>query len=94
MAVDGESHSHWFRPTPKERYLFIRSFILFYFIYFILFYEFCLFRVTPAAFGGSQMGKAMGQIRAVATGLCHRHSNVRSEPRLQPTPQLTAMLDP
>ena len=26
--------------------------------------------------------------------LCHRHSNVRSEPHLQPTPQLKATLDP
>ena len=30
----------------------------------------------------------------VAAGLCHSHSNTGSEPRLQPTPQLTAMPDP
>ena len=36
----------------------------------------------------------MGQIGAVATGLHHSHSNARSEPRLQPTPQLSATLDP
>ena len=46
---------------------------------------FCLFRATPAAYGGSQ---ARGLIRAVATSLRHSHSNARSEPHLQPTPQL------
>ena len=66
--------------------------ILFLFIYF-----FCLFVVVvvvaiswaaPAAYGGSQ---ARGPIGPVATGL--RHSNAGSEPRLQPTPQLTATPD-
>ena len=37
---------------------------------------------------------ARGLIGAVAAGLCQRHSNVGSEPHLQPTPQLTAMPDP
>ena len=50
-----------------------------------------LFRTTPATYGGSQ---ARGQIRATASGLHHSHSNVGSEPRLQPTPQLTATPDP
>ena len=45
----------------------------------------------PVAYGGSQ---ARGPIGATAAGLCHSHSNVGSEPRLQPTPQLKAMLDP
>ena len=39
------------------------------------------------AHGGSQ---ARGLIGAVATGLRQSHSNAGSEPRLQPTPQLTA----
>ena len=39
---------------------------------------------------GSQ---ARGRTGAVATGLYHIH-NSRSEPCLQPTPQLTAMPDP
>ena len=43
------------------------------------------------AYGGSQ---ARGQIEAVATGLRQSHSNAGSKLRLQPTPQLTAMLDP
>jgi len=52
---------------------------------------FCLFRATPRAYGGSQ---ARGQIRAVADGLCHNLRNTRSELRLLPTSQLTAMPDP
>ena len=42
------------------------------------------------AYEGSQ---ARGLIGAVATGLRHNHSNVGSEPGLQPTPQLTATPD-
>ena len=46
--------------------------------FFYLFNYFCLFRAaTPALYGGSQ---AKGQIGAVATALCHSHSNVRSKP--------------
>ena len=55
------------------------------------FFFFCLLRAAPAAYGGSQ---ARGRIGAVATGLRQSHSNVASEPRLRPIPQLTAMLDP
>ena len=39
------------------------------------------------AYGSSQ---ARGRIGAVAAGLRHSHSNARSEPSLQPTPQLMA----
>ena len=55
---------------------------------------FCLFafsRTIPIVYGGSQ---ARGLIGARAAGLHHSHSNVGSKPRLQPTPQLMAMLDP
>ena len=52
---------------------------------------FCLFKVTPAAYGGSQAGGLSG---AAAAGLHHSHSSKGSEPRLQPTPQLKAKLDP
>ena len=34
------------------------------------------------------------QIRAAAAGLCHSHSNIRSELHLSPMPQLVATLDP
>ena len=60
--------------------------------FFFFFLSFCLFsRAAPAAYGGSQ---ARGQIRAVATGLDHSHSNSGSEPCLHPTPQFTATPDP
>ena len=62
-------------------YLFICSFDFFFF----------LFMATPMAYGSSQ---ARGWIGAAAAGLCHSHSNARSEPRLQPMPKLAAMLDP
>ena len=55
----------------------------------LLFFAFS--RAAPAAYGGSQ---ARGQVRAVATGLRQSHSSARCEPRLQPTPQLTATTDP
>ena len=54
----------------------------------------CVFAISwaaLAAYGGSQ---ARGLIGAVSAGLRQSHSNVGSEPRLQPTPQLTAMPDP
>ena len=46
---------------------------------------------APAPYGSSQ---ARGQIRAAVGGLHHSHSNTGSEPYLQPTPQLVAILDP
>jgi len=46
---------------------------------------------APAVYGGSQ---ARGLIKATAASLPHRHSKARSEPLLQPTPQLMAMPDP
>ena len=45
-------------------------------LYFYLFIYFLLFRVTPVAYGGSQV---QGQIGAVVSGIHHRHSNARSE---------------
>ena len=52
---------------------------------------FAISRAAPVACGGSQ---ARGLIGAVAASLSHSHSNAESEPRLQPTPELTAMPDP
>ena len=54
-----------------------------------LFFFLSLFRAASTEYGGSW---ARSQIRAVATGLCH--SNTRSKPRLQITPQLTATPEP
>ena len=59
--------------------------------FWILFFVFCfLGGGKPAAYGDSQ---ARGLIGAVAACLHPRHSNARSKPHMQPTPQLTAMLD-
>ena len=58
---------------------------------FLFFGIFAFSRATPRAHGGSQV---RGLIGAVATGLRQSHSNTRNELHLQPTPQLTAMLDP
>ena len=66
--------------------------VAFHIFFFFVCFVFLLFLwATPAAYGGSQ---ARGRIGAVATGLRQSHSNAGSEPRLQPTPQLTAMPDP
>ena len=72
---------------------FIQHFCLSNVILFTFFFVVVLFafsRATPAAHGDSQ---ARGQIGAVAASLRQSHSNAGSEPRLQPTPQLTATPD-
>ena len=56
-----------------------RGFVRFFKILINFFFVFCLFRAVPAAQGGSQ---ARGQIRAVATSLCHSHGNMGSEPNV------------
>ena len=48
--------------------------------FFFFFFFFGLFRATPMARGGSQ---AWGQVRTVAAGLRHSHSNATSELHLQ-----------
>ena len=60
-------------------------------ITFIVFF-FPLFRTALEAYGSSQAARVL--IGATAVGLHHSHSNIRSEPHLQPTPQLTSMPDP
>jgi len=59
--------------------------------FFFFFGLFAFPRAAPAAYGGFQ---ARGLIGAVAASLRQSHSNAGSEPRLQPTPQLTATPDP
>ena len=68
----------------------IQFFFYFYFFVFLSFVVVAISWAAPAAYGGSQ---ARGRIEAVASGLRQSHSNVGSEPRLQPTPQLTATPD-
>ena len=53
-------------------------------------YVFFLFRTTPVAYESSQ---SRGQIKAVAAGLQHNHSDARSKLHLRPAPQLMAMPD-
>ena len=62
-------------------------FLFFEFIYLFLFF----FRAEPLAYGVSQ---ARGQIRAVATGLCHSHSNMGFKLHLRATLELTATPEP
>ena len=60
--------------------------MIFFFFVFLLF-----LLAAPSAYGGSQ---ARGPIGAVANGPGQSHSNAGSKPRLQPTSQFMAMLDP
>ena len=64
----------------------IKTIVFFFFFFFF----FCPFRAVPAIYGNSQDGS---QIRAVDAGL-HSHTNCGSQLSLQPSPQLTASLDP
>ena len=50
-----------------------------------------VFWATPAAYSDPQ---ARGWTEATAAGLHHSHIHAGSEPRLWPTPQFTATLDP
>ena len=61
------------------------------FIYLFIYLFFVFSRAAPMAYGGSQ---ARGRIGAVVISLHQSHSNTGSEPSLQHTPQLTALLDP
>ena len=63
----------------------------FIYLFICLIFTFRLFRATLVSYGGSQ---ARGRMGAAATGLYHSHSHAGSEPRLRPTPQLTAVPDP
>ena len=65
--------------------------LILYIYFFIFIFYFLLYRAASTAYGGSQ---ARGLIGAIAASLRHSHSNARSQPRLQPTPQLKAMPDP
>ena len=91
------TNKNWKKCNPTKRYkLIMINYInvTIYFLFILFYFIFCLIAIcwaAPMAYGGSQ---ARGQIKAVAAGLHHSHSNVGSEPHLWPTPQLTAMTDP
>ena len=78
ISLNHLHHHYW------KHFFFTYIFVYFYLFIFIFFY---FFRAAPEAYGDSQ---ARGGIRATAAGLHHPHSNAKSEPHLQPTPQLTA----
>ena len=77
-------------PTPKYQEYNIHFILLFLFFIFLLFIYFLSFYAL-VAYGGSQ---TRGLIVATAASLHHSHSNARSKPHLQPTPQPMATPDP
>ena len=62
-----------------------------HFSYLFFFLVFVFLRAALVAYGDSQ---ARGLIGAAAASLRQSHSSARSELCLQPTPQLTATMDP
>ena len=70
-----------------------RPHVLFYFYFYLFIFVFLPF-FLGLHLRHMEVPKLKGQIRAVAAGLYHSHSNTRSEPRLQPTPQLMETSDP
>ena len=68
----------------------MNAIVLFYFILF--YFIFCLF--VFLGWHPWHMDIPRGLIGAIAAGLRQSHSNARSDPSLQPTPQLTAAPDP
>ena len=66
----------YFVAFMKEGELQLQSSTLLSFFFLLL-----LFRASCMAYGGSQ---ARGRVGAIAAGLHHSHSNVGSEPCLQP----------
>ena len=80
----------WVAIKKKKRIL-MDNYVHLIYLFIYLFSLFAFSRAALLAHGGSQ---ARGGIRAIATSLRQSHSNLGSNPRLQPTPQLAAMLDP
>ena len=70
--------------------IFLSNFYFYFSNIYLFIYLFLLFRASSVAYGSSQ---ARGLIAAIAAGLHHSHSNIRSEPSLWPT-QLKAMPNP
>ena len=75
---------------PVQVIIFIPLF-LFLLLLLLLLLLFCFLGPQSTAYRGSQV---RGWIRATAASLRHSQSNARSKPNLQPTPHLTATLDP
>ena len=84
--MTGSDFTIFFSSSEKQMLISRKEFSFFFF-----FGLFAISQAAPMAYGGSQARDRMG---AVAIGLHQGHSNVGSEPRLQPTPLLTATPDP
>ena len=78
-SVPGDSRLERFCITEQTRPV----------LFFVCFC-FCFVGSHLLAHGSSWASSGIG---AVAAGLCHSHGNTRSEPHLQPMPQLVAMPD-
>ena len=76
-------------PTTQKPEARSYFFLIYYYYYF-------LFRAALEACGGpwTYGPQAGGLIGATAVSLRQSHSNTRSQPHLQPTPQFMAMPDP
>ena len=93
IQISGLLLSLWFTTQLEVSFPFLSFPFLSRILFFFFFFFFCLLvfsRAAPEAYGGSQ---ARGIIGALATSLRQSHSNAGSDPRLQPTPQLTATPD-
>ena len=60
----------------ENEFMYVHCYV-FSFFFFLLFCVLFFLRAIPTAYGSS---RARGQIGAAATGLCHSHSNSKSEP--------------
>ena len=83
-----QDHKDIFIFSYKRVFCFVLFFVCIFLLLLLLLF---VFLAMPAACGNSQ---ARDWTEAVATDLCHSHSNIGSEPHLLPIPQLTATLDP
>ena len=80
FSIQKQQFLYFIWSLKKFLFLIIAFFIV---LFSFSFSFFCFLGPHPVAYGGSQ---ARGRIRAVAAGLRPSHSNVRSKPRLRPTP--------
>ena len=82
----GLSCQMWGKPIHVERIVLMFNTFFFFFFF--------LFRAAPVAHSiWSFPGYGSNQIGATAASLHYSHSNMRSEPYLQPTPELMATSD-
>ena len=90
--IDKYFYCNYFDVKQPQKILFQYFFFYYYFknfMYSLFVYLFILlFKATPVDLEAPH--KARGQIGAAVASLCHSHSNMGSEPCLQPTLHLEA----